>query len=130
MTKQPGNAAMGINVNQIPVVLEAGSRPFPTVAALGTDKIGTDGSLKLDVSIHTSVGLCSNEIDPMVHYGRGILTVAVACEPSEEDRNLMEEGTEWGQAQTGATMAPEYAKGANGSDDDADDLPETECAEE
>jgi hypothetical protein len=79
-----------VEVDERPmIVTDAGTRPFPSDATKTDAKaanIDDEGAFKLNVSLLTSVTDClCNELPPVIHYGRGILTVAVLCKPSNSE---------------------------------------------
>ena len=93
-------------------VVDAGSRPFPV-------RVGAKASEVLHVVVPTDIRNAIREVEPVVTYARGILTVTIACALSEEE---IQEGKQAWVQSTEAEMAdlPEHEAGANGSEDDAD----------
>lgn len=102
----PGRGA--IQITQVSSIVEGGSRPFSS---------GTSGEHETKVLIHTGLQNCTWEIDPVLSYGRGILTIAVACTVSDVESALPENQT-WYNG-TPSLMPLEEVKGM-GSEDDVD----------
>jgi len=109
--------AIRIEAAQTPVVVEAGNRPFPTPAATVGPAKESNGTYVLDVLVHTKVENCSWEIEPILSYSRGVLTVMVCAEPSEDERAVPENRT-WIEEGCGVFDFGEYVKNTGGSEDD------------
>ena len=121
-TLQGAPATGSIEVDEGPVVIvEAGTRPFPS-AATKTDaaaaNLDDEGAFKLNVTLLTSVTDClCNELPPVVHYGRGILTVAVLCEPSDSERRDPKM-SDWMSGALSTPISEVWSANSNGTDDD------------
>lgn len=106
-----------------PEVFEAGSRPFPTVAAaVGAAKeaLLDDGSYLMDVVIHTEVQHCTSEVWPAVTYSRGILTVRVCTQIAPGDA-ADQDDAKWTRSTSMRMPVRPKEEGTHGSGDDLSD---------
>jgi len=105
--KRTLGGAIRIHANAERSIVEVGNRPFDR-----TDRV------ELEVLVHTKVENCSWEIEPIMRYSRGVLTVMVCAEPSDEERAVPENHA-WINGGCTAFDFAQYVANSDGSEDDA-----------